>query len=269
MSESIKLFIVEGEVKEKRIIEELTRCFFKGKNEAKIVSVSTAQNIYMLYDKLKEDRFDTDVVELLREMLPTVKETLEGIERQRISDVFLFFDYDLQANNIGGQGLYDSNKDVVDEMISVFDDSTQNGKLYISYPMSEAVYDYRSGYCQSFSACFCKDTKIESYKRDSGNRNPNASRHFGKKEWNEAMNTFVLRAQCLFEIDKMGFSDYRKNINTMSIFDKQNDVGKEYNAIFVLSAFPEFLLDYFGKVFWNAMIKQKKQQYDYCVKRRD
>ena len=48
------------------------------------------------------------------------------------SQVFLFFDYDFQ-NRIGTQKV----NNILDEMLDFFDDETENGKLYINYPMIE------------------------------------------------------------------------------------------------------------------------------------
>lgn len=36
-------------------------------------------------------------------------------------------------------------------MLEAFDNETENGKLYISYPMVESLYDYEEGRCQLFS----------------------------------------------------------------------------------------------------------------------
>ena len=50
------------------------------------------------------------------------------------SQVFLFFDYDFQ-NRIGAQKV----NNILDEMLDFFDDETENGKLYINYPMIESL----------------------------------------------------------------------------------------------------------------------------------
>ena len=78
----------------------MTQCFLKGKYEIKVISLAAAQNIYMLYQKLTEDEFNTDVVEVLREQSEDVADQLEGVERQDISEVYLFFDYDIQEHNL-------------------------------------------------------------------------------------------------------------------------------------------------------------------------
>ncbi len=66
MSESIKLFIVEGEERDYRYINRMTDCFFKGKYASRVINLPTSQNIYMLYKKIEEYGFDADIVEIIR-----------------------------------------------------------------------------------------------------------------------------------------------------------------------------------------------------------
>lgn len=50
------------------------------------------------------------------------------------SQIFLFFDYDFQ-NRLGTQKV----NGILDEMLDFFSDETENGKLYINYPMIESL----------------------------------------------------------------------------------------------------------------------------------
>ena len=162
-----KLFIVEGEDKECRYLESMTNCFFKGKHDSVIISLPAKQNIFMLYNILKEDDFETDIVEVLREKIEGADEILKGISRQSIAEVYLFFDYDIQHLNEE-----DDESIIMNELFDTFSDETDNGKLFISYPMIEAVYDYKTGFCDSFTSCFFSVEEIKDYKRLSGNDNP-------------------------------------------------------------------------------------------------
>ena len=164
-----KAFIVEGEAREPLIIDNISKVFFKHAN-FKIVTLPAGQNIYMLWKKLKEDDFDTEV---LREESEDVAEQLDGLNRDDFSEVFLFFDYDGHQNNIDKN----NTEDIIKQMLASFDNETENGKLYISYPMVEALRDFAPGIC-----------------------------------------------------------------------------GK----VFILSAFPEFLLDYFKISFWKTCVKHSK-----------
>ena len=61
--------------------------------------------------------------------------TLNGIRSSDISEIFLFFDYDFQNSHLS---LEDINQRV-EEMLTLFADETENGKLYINYPMIESI----------------------------------------------------------------------------------------------------------------------------------
>ena len=132
-----KAFIVEGEAREPLIIDNISKVFFKHVN-FKIITLPAGQNIYMLWKKLKEDDFDTDIIEVLREEHEELKEQLEGISRDDFSEVYLFFDYDGHQNNLSGE----DDSDALEQMLVSFDNETENGKLYISYPMVEALRDF-------------------------------------------------------------------------------------------------------------------------------
>lgn len=56
----------------------------------KIITLPAGQNIYMLWKKLKEDDFDTDIIEVLREDYKELEEQLNGLSRDVFSEVYLF-----------------------------------------------------------------------------------------------------------------------------------------------------------------------------------
>lgn len=267
MSKPIKLFIVEGEKRESRFIHEMANCFFeKGRYESKIINLSADQNIYMLFKKLEEDDFETDIVEIVRENIDTAREKLTGISRQSVDEVFLFFDYDIHQDNLKKDKGEESADAILRRMLSVFDNETENGKLYISYPMVEALYDYKTSACDAFSKCYFPIENVQDYKRQAGESNANASQHFDFLKWQDVLNVFYLKLKCLFDLDQLEYEYYRRKITPLMIYKKEKDLLNEKNVIFVLSAFPEFLFDYFKKDFWNKMTPIKRFNYSYCVK---
>ena len=144
-----KVFIVEGKAREPLIIDNILKVFFK-QVKFKIITLPAGQNIYMLWKKLKEDDFDTDIIEVLREENEELKEQLAGLQRDDFSEIYLFFDYDGHQKNLGE---FDS-KDAIEQMLISFDNETENGKLYISYPMVEALRDFEEGQCGKKDNCF-------------------------------------------------------------------------------------------------------------------
>ena len=137
-----KAFIVEGEAREPQIINNISKIFFSHGN-CTVITLPAGENIYMLRKQLKADDFDTDVIEILRESNDDIRKQLEGLSRDDFSEVYLFFDYDAHQTNLGKA----VNEDVIRQMLESFDNETENGKLYISYPMVEPLRDYHPGKC--------------------------------------------------------------------------------------------------------------------------
>lgn len=193
-----KAIVVEGESREPKIIENIIQIFFKNCN-FKIIMLPAGQNIYMLWQTMKEDDFYTDIIEVLRESNEEIKHLLEGLSRDDFSEVFLFFDYDGHQKNLSVDNI---EYDVIEEMLTNFDNETENGKLYISYPMVEALRDFVPGQCSLPTNCCCRTEKFEDYKNISGI----SARYVqvGKYDfcvWQMIMNVFAMRVSCLFDRD--------------------------------------------------------------------
>ncbi len=77
-NKNYKAFIVEGDSREPRIIENIQRVYFNNSN-FKILTIPAGQNIYMLWKKMKEDDFDTDIIEVLRESDKALRKLLEEV----------------------------------------------------------------------------------------------------------------------------------------------------------------------------------------------
>ena len=63
--------------------------------------------------------------------------------------------------------------DVVRQMLESFDNETENGKLYISYPMVEALRDFMPGRCGIKEDCFIEKQALIDYKNISAERSLN------------------------------------------------------------------------------------------------
>ena len=249
-------FVVEGEVREPDIIANIKNTYFKNKNYM-IITLPAGQNIYMLWKRLKEDDFETDLIEVLRESNDDLDNTLTGISREVFSEIYLFFDLDKHQNNLSIEAGEDA-ETIIGEMLETFDNETENGKLYISYPMVEALRDYRDDSCGTGETCFCSISDMDKYKNISALRSGhNDFRKYDYSVWKEIVNTFALRVSCLLDKPSlMSFEEYR-DVTPKVIYDKQliyiND-----DSVFILSAFPEFLLDYFPGNFWKSCVKRKE-----------
>ena len=246
-----KAFIVEGEAREPLIIDNISKVFFAHAN-FKIITLPAGQNIYMLWKKLKEDDFDTDIIEVLREEHEELKEQLGGINRDDFSEVYLFFDYDGHQNNLSE----DDAADVLEQMLVSFDNETENGKLYISYPMVEALRDFEEGKCGKEGQCSVPIAEIGNYKFVSAER----SFYPGFKDyditvWKSLIEVFAMRLSCLVDSDStITYEQYADEVSPVAIY-RMEEEEIQVQRVFVLSAFPEFLLDYFGVKLWRTCVK--------------
>ena len=251
-----KAFIVEGEVREPLIIDNISSIFFQHENY-KIITLPAGENIYMLWKKLKEDDFDTDIIEVLRERSQEVREQLADLQRDDFAEVYLFFDYDVHHTNLGKQ----EETDVIAEMLESFDNETENGKLYISYPMVEALRDFQPGECGQETACFISMEEIKDYKRISTERayNPNF-KEYDIELWKEIVNVFAMRVSCLLDLPRtLEYEQYRDVVTPSKIYALESGENQE-QRVFVLSAFPEFLADYFGMQLWKSWVKHAQNR---------
>jgi hypothetical protein len=120
------LFIVEGTGAEPRLLKSINRVI--GFNEYEVYAYKTS--IYELYDVCEDMSKDDDL-----DLLLVLKErTLDPNERKTLSrryaSIFLIFDFDPHHQK------YELSK--IKELIGFFDDSRNNGKLLLSFPMIES-----------------------------------------------------------------------------------------------------------------------------------
>ena len=156
MSKNI-LFVVEGERTEPRFLKRLvtaTRTF----KDYEIFSYSA--NVYkMLEGMFVDDDIDTDLdfLEYLRSCRSG--ENTDGVLDNEFSDIFLFFDMDPQDPK------YDPDR--LSKAARYFDDSTENGKLYINYPMMESFRHISNPYDLSYLGVKVAKRDIKRYKEIS------------------------------------------------------------------------------------------------------
>ena len=247
-----KVFIVEGEEREVRIIKNLKANFFKN-GESLIITLPAGQNIYMLWKKMKKDEFETDIIEVLRESDSKIRKDLEEIRRDDISEVFLFFDHDAHQTNLSKK----DEGDVIDMMLHSFDNETENGKLYISYPMVEALRDFDGEEVINRENWFYNISDYSRYRKFSARRNRNIDfRKYSEETWSLLIKEFIEKISFLYNTKGIiDYKEYRDNIDPIIIYKTEKTFG---DKVLILSAFPEFLLDYFPEDFWNKCLKIEK-----------
>lgn len=254
-------FIVEGDDREPQIIENISKVFFSHHN-FKIISLPAGKNIYMLWKKLKSDNFETDIIEVVREINDQSKDALKGLSRDDFSFVYLLFDYDPHQKNTERN----LTEDIIKQMLESFDNETENGKLYISYPMIEALRDFTDSTCGNGIDCYVPMDQITYYKHKSAEKS--AAPHFKKYDfalWKLVIDIFEMKLSCLFGYShKIGFETYRNEISTIKIYERELQLLKT-KGVFVLSSLPELILDYFDKKFWNKTVSNSQLKIQNCL----
>ena len=82
--------------------------------------------------------------------------------------------------------------------------------------------------------------------------------------WKEIIEVFAVRISCLYEMsDTMEYEQYSREVTPGEIYAMEVKEA-EKQRVFILSAFPEFLLDYFGVRLWKTSVRHTKNQRDKC-----
>ena len=211
--------------------------------------------IYQLYKVLKEEDADFDLIELLKERNKENAELLRDYTRDSFAYIYLFFDYDAHST------LADDDK--IEEMLDFFDNETENGLLYISYPMLEAIRHYKD--MQSFKELTVKCKRancpykeecdeVEACLKEPHYKNVSTSEcqpqltninKYTKEVWQELIRAHVSKMNYLVH----DVFDLPIQIEQQSvIFSKQLEkhINHKCPKVAILSAFPIYVLDYYG-----------------------
>lgn len=244
--------IVEGENRELGYFKNISSLFFPPE-KILLLCLSAGENIYMLWKRLNADNFETDIIEVLRECSEIAKDELKNYTRQDFQEVYLFFDLDSHQNNLKEGEDPDA---ILEQMLDTFDNETENGKLYISYPMCEALRDIQESTCKSSHRCLLDVADIPKYKELSAAGSKFTSvKKYTAETWEMIIAIFLIRCQCLFHVGvtDQAYHWYKQYVTTISVFEKEQILIHESQKVFVLSAFPEFLVDYFKEEFWGKL----------------
>ena len=161
-----KAFIVEGEAREPQIIDNISKVFF-AHNNFKIITLPAGENIYMLWKKLKEDDFETDIIEVLRESHDYIAEQLTGLSRDDFSEIYLFFDYDTHQTNMGKEDDEDAVGGLYDPLTTIRDNYKHKSDVKWNV---QGYFSYKSHY-SSHHESHLKSWKTNQYYRPQKIRN--------------------------------------------------------------------------------------------------
>lgn len=228
------LFVFEGSKTDSRWFNNIKSSLpLEDKLENKIEFTFCAE-IYQLFEILREDEF-LDFIGVLKERDESFKQICDSTQ---FSEIYLFFDFDGHATKA------QDNK--VEDLLKFFNEETENGKLYISYPMVEAikhVNDFNSFKDLTVDARnnigYKEIVGKEGHKRFQKNFNK-----FDNQDWKDLMKAHLSKQNFIVNGDYNLPEDL---ISQLDIFLYQEEKYlKPHDKVSVLSPFPAFFIDYKG-----------------------
>lgn len=246
------LFVFEGTRREPYIFGALKRLYW---SEEETVITAYGCNIYALYNEMQDIGDGADIVDILRLKYKDSKENpFDGIERSDVfSEKYLIFDYDF--HDVSQQ--VESLNAKLEAMLQYFNEETENGKLYINYPMVEAIRytklledkDYYK-YCVTREEC-------RSFKKlvDKFSEYPNADflirgdEQTLRRNWAALKHQNVAKANFLCNADNTYPNGHITTISQPDILKAQISKFESQKGcrVSVLSAFPILIYDWEGK----------------------
>ena len=252
------LLVFEGRKREPGLFRAIEKLFFKDRQH---IVCSFDNNIYELYKKLRELDDSGDVVSILREKYSGRDDSPfpEDVRSSDFSEIYLIFDYDFQNKNVQ---LAEMNRQI-SEMLEMFDNETESGKLYINYPMAEAIrytkrlpdpkfytYTVSRQLCAKMSFKKLADVFSEYKSLDFLTLNEHRAATENEirsraKNWMLLQEQNVIKANYLCTGD-LSIPESKEFVSQQNIFSAQiRDYVNPKDSVSILSAFPMFLYEYF------------------------
>lgn len=267
-------FIYEGVSAEDKLLANMQKTYFSEFSDVYIFNLPADGNVYMLWKKLVEDEFETNVIDLLKEMSSEAKGRIEekGLKASQFSEIYLFFDYDGHAAQFSEETIEQANdlckslgmkevknkRDLLERMLVVFDNETEQGKLYVSYPMVESIKEINAKET-TYNRLYLMLEDIQDYK--SSFEGPTDYGNYSiitKEMWGTACAASVKRASLIVRnTEQCTYEQFIQQVTQLEIYhaEKQyyiNNPNGYYLAI--LNSVPLFLVEYFNEEFYDNCI---------------
>lgn len=251
------LCITEGEKAEVEVIRELKKHFII---EDTVQIISFSAEIYQFYRHIKDENDEfLDTFAVLQQRCPD-DATLAQYTRDQISEIYLFFDYDGHATKADDKHIMD--------MLEFFDNETEEGKLYISYPMVEAFKESLHEEVLISDVIRLKTTLVslgKAYKAAVNQRCDHEFRQASKRDkdkWRVQL-TLHLKTGHYIVKNEYSFPNYdvlMADLTQVNIFSHQKEKHIDPNqSVAILSPFVFFILEYRGRPLleeWQTLFHQ-------------
>lgn len=257
------LIVVEGGRLEPRFFNRLKDIF--GLN---LDIYCLEYNIYLLYKKMKEMGFNSNLKDVLLELHDNQKN--RELLSQSFAYTYLIFDFDPHhteeyEKDIPLKTIVENNINKVCEMAEYFVDETDPtiGKLYINYPMMESFKDCDSFEDVNYLTRMIKIDDVKKYKEIVGHRKMANKRIDGYSKSDFTMltcqNVKKLGRICDVDGESMDYEMYIQKSNQTNILQHEIEFVKSLTQIAVLNTSVFFALDYYGNKdgFYDNILRNK------------
>lgn len=230
------LLLVEGEKLEVNLFNKIFQEYSLSL-EYEIYPYKT--NIYELYERMFEG-FEKSLDELDLLLVLRSKDPASKIFNEDFSDILLVFDYEPQDHRYS--------PDRIKLMMEYFCESTDNGKLYINYPMIESIKHFKSFPDEEYINRKVELDLIKNYKEIVGKEAKITDiDKFTKNIFNEIINQNLKKSFFLLNNENLGEKvdyDIYLKLSFIEIVDKQNCFLNKDKMIYVLNTCLFFICDY-------------------------
>jgi hypothetical protein len=248
MKNEIVLMVFEGEKTEPQIYENMNRLFYLSRG-SNVLRATYKKSIYSLWKKVENDPLGSlDIFEVLKDQDPSF---FPDIKRDQISQIYLFFDHDAHCES----SMTKAHSKIM-QMLDFFDNETDSGKLFISYPMVEAIKDISSYGTICIDRCRHNFVNYVDYKHIVHERTIHRDiMQFSIQLWKQLIIANLIKANCIVNNDcSLPSFTMFKQINQKILAEQQEKKFiSESDMIAIISAFPLFLVDYFDESFYVEM----------------
>lgn len=244
------LFIFEGENIETAIFNIINNFTKNEKVKKEKFFFPMKMNIHMLYNEIKNDR-DLMILDVVKSKIPFNDHyDMSFFNSYKFPEIYLFFDFDPQ--HCEGDSV-----EHVEEMLNVFSEETENGKLYINYPMAEAIRHFKqlpdpnyNNYCIDIDQC----SKYKKMVNDLPSIVRLKSLDYNK--YKIIINQNIEKIALLNKIAKINtYSIFQKYASQKSILSIQKDFVNRHEVSVISTSF-FWLIDYFGEKYFDKILNE-------------
>lgn len=270
-------FIYEGVQAEDELLANMKQMYLSDFYDVETFQLPAEGNIYMLWKQLVDDEFETSVIDVLKEMSKEAKSRIEeqNLKASDFAEIYLFFDYDGHAASFSEETVHEANElcksrnmpevknkwDLLERMLLVFQNETEEGKLYISYPMIESIKEIEKESAE-YKRLYIPLTDTPNYKHRFFERSDYGNYGAITKEmWDIACHASVKQANLIvYRKAECSYEEFINKLTQLDIYHAQkkyyiNAAGEKLLAI--LNSLPLFLVEYFEVEFWDRVVKER------------